>query len=116
VLSSPVDGLADRVMFRIADRNFGDHESLVVNHTVLGGALAGVRDLDTDFWLGSDPRRGIQVRSLRARREVTAHTTPGQIVPELRVAHVRGSVQPDWACATGSKSPPRRCNNAILRE
>ena len=68
-----VDGLADRVMFRLAYRNFGDHESLVVNHTVAGGALGGVRwyeirnpasapsvfqqgtvvDPDTDFWLGS---------------------------------------------------------------
>src|SRR5947208_13409545 len=38
-----VDGLADRVMFRLAYRNFGDHEALVVNHTVLGGALGGVR-------------------------------------------------------------------------
>jgi hypothetical protein len=38
-----VDGLGDRVMFRLAYRNFGDHESLVVNHTVLGGALGGVR-------------------------------------------------------------------------
>ena len=68
-----VDGLADRVMFRLAYRNFGDHESLVVNHTILGGALGGVRwyeirnpggagavfqqgtvvDPDTDFWMGS---------------------------------------------------------------
>jgi hypothetical protein len=68
-----VDGLADRVMFRLAYRNFGDHESLVVNHTVAGGDLGGVRwyeirnpggaasvyqqgtvvDPDTDFWLGS---------------------------------------------------------------
>jgi hypothetical protein len=68
-----VDGLADRVMFRLAYRNFGDHESLVVNHTVAGGALGGVRwyeirnpasapsvfqqgtvvDPNTDFWLGS---------------------------------------------------------------
>ena len=68
-----VDGLADRVMFRLAYRNFGDHESLVVNHTISGGELAGVRwyeirnpgsvpsvyqqgtvvDPDTDFWLGS---------------------------------------------------------------
>jgi len=68
-----VDGLADRVMFRLAYRNFGDHESLVVNHTVSGGELAGVRwyeirspgaapyvyqqgtvvDPDTDYWLGS---------------------------------------------------------------
>ncbi len=68
-----VDGLADRVMFRLAYRNFGDHESLVVNHTVLGGALAGIRwyeirnpgsapavfqqgtviDPISDFWMGS---------------------------------------------------------------
>jgi hypothetical protein len=60
-------------MFRLAYRNFGDHESLVVNHTVAGGALAGVRwyeirnpggapavfqqgtivDPDVDYWLGS---------------------------------------------------------------
>jgi len=68
-----VDGLSDRVMFRLAYRNFGDHESLVVNHTVLGGDLAGVRwyeirnpgsgpavfqqgtviDPNTNFWMGS---------------------------------------------------------------
>ncbi len=67
-----VDGLADRVMFRLAYRNFGEHESLVVNHTVKGGALAGVRwyeirnpaapyvyqqatiiDPFVDYWLGS---------------------------------------------------------------
>src|SRR5260370_18860175 len=60
-------------MFRLAYRNFGDHESLVVNHTIKGGALAGVRwyeirspgsspavfqqgtvvDPNSDFWLGS---------------------------------------------------------------
>ncbi len=38
-----VDGLSDRVMFRLAYRNFSDHESLVVNHTVKGGALGAVR-------------------------------------------------------------------------
>jgi hypothetical protein len=68
-----VDGLSDRVMFRLAYRNFGDHESLVVNHTVSGGALGAVRwyeirnprvaaavfqqgtieDPTVDFWLGS---------------------------------------------------------------
>jgi hypothetical protein len=68
-----VDGLSDRVMFRLAYRNFGDHEALVVNHTVAGGALGGVRwyeirnpgstptvfqqgtviDPSTDYWLGS---------------------------------------------------------------
>jgi hypothetical protein len=39
----PVDAIADRLMFRLAYRNFGDHESLVVNHTIEGGAMAGVR-------------------------------------------------------------------------
>jgi hypothetical protein len=68
-----VDGLSDRVMFRLAYRNFGDHESLVVNHTVKGGALGAVRwyeirnlvtapaiyqqgtvvDPDVNYWLGS---------------------------------------------------------------
>src|SRR5712692_5145647 len=67
-----VDGLGDRLMFRLAYRNFGDHESLVVNHTIKGGALAGVRwyeirnpeapfvfqqgtvvDPDVNFWMGS---------------------------------------------------------------
>ena len=68
-----VDGLGDRLMFRLAYRNFGDHESLVVNHTVAGGALGGVRwyeirspgagpfvfqqgtvvDPDNSFWMGS---------------------------------------------------------------
>jgi len=32
--SVPVDAIQDRLMFRLAYRNFGDHESLVVNHTI----------------------------------------------------------------------------------
>lgn len=32
-----LDSLADRMMHRLAYRNFGDHESLVVNHSVGGG-------------------------------------------------------------------------------
>ncbi len=39
-----VDGLGDRYMFRLAYRNFGDHEAMVINHTVdVGGRHAGVR-------------------------------------------------------------------------
>jgi len=38
-----LDSLSDRMMFRLAYRNFGDHESLVVNHTVAAGAVTGVR-------------------------------------------------------------------------
>ncbi|HET7063934.1 MAG TPA: hypothetical protein VFI49_06620 [Rudaea sp.] len=34
-----LDSLADRLMFRLAYRNFGDHESLVVNHSVKVGTL-----------------------------------------------------------------------------
>ncbi len=67
-----LDALGDRVMFRLAYRNFGDHESLVVNHTVKGGPLGAVRwyeirnpsapfvyqqsttfDPNIDYWLGS---------------------------------------------------------------
>jgi hypothetical protein len=67
-----VDGLGDRLMFRLAYRNFGDHESLVVNHSIKAGTTAGVRwyeirnpaapfvyqqstvvDPDVSYWLGS---------------------------------------------------------------
>ncbi len=70
-----LDSLDDRLMFRLAYRNFGDHESLVVNHTIKNsGAVAGVRwyeirspaslfpfvfqqgtvvDPNTNFWMGS---------------------------------------------------------------
>jgi hypothetical protein len=35
--------LSDRAMFRLAYRNFGSHESLVVNHSVVAGSSVGVR-------------------------------------------------------------------------
>jgi hypothetical protein len=39
-----LDGIPDRLMYRVAYRNFGDHESLVLNHTVNAtGHQAGVR-------------------------------------------------------------------------
>ena len=38
-----LDSLADRLMYRLAYRNFGTHESLVVNHSVAVGARAGIR-------------------------------------------------------------------------
>ena len=38
-----LDSLADRLMYRAAYRNFGDHEALVVNHSVTAGAGVGVR-------------------------------------------------------------------------
>jgi hypothetical protein len=38
-----LDSLSDRVMFRLAYRNVGGHESLVVNHAVTAGSAVGVR-------------------------------------------------------------------------
>jgi hypothetical protein len=38
-----LDSLSDRVMYRLAYRNFGDHESLVVNDAVTAGSSVGVR-------------------------------------------------------------------------
>ena len=41
--SSNLDGIGDRLMFRLAYRNFGDHESVVGNYTVSAGGVAAVR-------------------------------------------------------------------------
>ena len=41
--SQQLDSLADRLMHRLAYRNFGDHESLVVNHSVTVGSSVGLR-------------------------------------------------------------------------
>ncbi|MCU1314874.1 MAG: hypothetical protein JWN63_196, partial [Candidatus Acidoferrum typicum] len=38
-----LDSLADRVMYRLAYRNFGNHESLVVNHSITAGSGVGAR-------------------------------------------------------------------------
>jgi hypothetical protein len=38
-----LDSLADRLMYRLAYRNFGDHEALVVNHSVTVGTSTGIR-------------------------------------------------------------------------
>src|SRR6266852_612044 len=38
-----LDSLGDRLMFRLAYRNFGSHESLVASHSVASGSSTGVR-------------------------------------------------------------------------
>jgi hypothetical protein len=38
-----LDSLGDRLMYRLAYRNFGDHEALVVSHSVTAGSVTGVR-------------------------------------------------------------------------
>ena len=42
-LAQQLDTLGDRLMFRLAYRNFSDHESLIVNHSVTAGSSVGVR-------------------------------------------------------------------------
>lgn len=42
--SATLDTLADRLMYRLAYRNFGDHQTIVVTHSVdVGGDVAGIR-------------------------------------------------------------------------
>src|SRR5688572_12692157 len=41
--TSRLDAIADRLMFRLAYRNFGTHEAVVGNYTVSSGGVAGVR-------------------------------------------------------------------------
>jgi hypothetical protein len=38
-----LDSLSDRLMYRLAYRNFGTHQALVVNHSVAVGPRAGMR-------------------------------------------------------------------------
>jgi uncharacterized membrane protein len=38
-----LDSLGDRPMYRMAYRNFGDHDALVLNHSVTAGSSVGVR-------------------------------------------------------------------------
>ena len=41
--TTQLDSLADRLMYRLAYRNFGSHESLLVNHSVAVSGGSGVR-------------------------------------------------------------------------
>ncbi|HEY6767725.1 MAG TPA: hypothetical protein VI386_23475, partial [Candidatus Sulfotelmatobacter sp.] len=41
--SEPLDSLADRLMYRLAYRNLGTHDTLVATHSVTAGSSVGVR-------------------------------------------------------------------------
>jgi len=41
--SQVLDSLGDRLMYRLSYRNFGTHESLVINHSVSSGGGVGIR-------------------------------------------------------------------------
>ena len=42
-VTQKLDSLGDRLMYRLAYRNFGDHESLVVTHSVAANGVTGMR-------------------------------------------------------------------------
>jgi hypothetical protein len=46
--TSRLDGIGDRLMFRLAYRNFGTHESVVGNFTVSSGSVAGFAGLNSE--------------------------------------------------------------------
>jgi len=41
--SDMLEGLSDRLMYRLVYRNFGDHTTLLVSHTVVAGSSSGAR-------------------------------------------------------------------------
>ncbi len=41
--TTQLDSLGDRLMYRLEYRNFGDHESLVVDHSITAGSSVGMR-------------------------------------------------------------------------
>ena len=57
-------------MYRLAYRNFGDHESLVVNHSVTAGSSVGVRWYELRNPSGDADR--LPAGHVRARRRATA--------------------------------------------
>src|SRR5215831_16014567 len=84
-----LDSLADRLMYRLAYRNFGDHEALVVNHSITSGSSAAIR------WY--------EIRSPGTSRSATAFppavSTPASASPAARPAipwapWVRKSISP----------------------
>jgi fibronectin type 3 domain-containing protein len=42
-VTQKLDSLGDRLMYRLAYRNFSDHQAMVVNHSVTAGTSVGVR-------------------------------------------------------------------------
>lgn len=54
--TQPLDSLGDRLMFRLAYRNFPDgHQSLVVNHSITAGSSTGVRWYEIRLDAGGNP-------------------------------------------------------------
>jgi hypothetical protein len=79
-----LDSLADRLMSRLAYRNFGDHESLVVNHSVGTGSLS----------LGPSGIRWYEIRNPNATPTVFQQ---GTYAPDTSTNRWMGSIAMDKA-------------------
>jgi len=95
-----LDGIGDRLMFRLAYRNFADHESIVGTYTVSANGVAGIRwfelrnisgqvtkyqestyQPDTDWrWMGSVAMDG------QGNMALGFSTSSSSIYPQLRYA------------------------------
>jgi hypothetical protein len=58
---TPLESLSDRVMHRLAYRNFGDHEALVVNHTIEVGSGATLHSGVRWYELRPDASRNLSL-------------------------------------------------------
>ena len=68
-----LDSIGDRLMYRLAYRNFGDHESLVLNHTVNAGP--------GDTWVGNG-HAGIRWYELRSPNGMPAVYQQSTFAPD----------------------------------
>lgn len=85
-----LDVLGDRLMFRLAYRNFGDHESLVVNHTV--------EAVSTQTPPSGSPRTGVrwyEVRGLSSTPTIFQQGTFAPLDPNNPLWRWMGSVAMD---------------------
>ena len=84
--------IGDRLMFRLAYRNFGDHEALVGNYTVSSGGVAGIR------WF--EIRNATPGRRASSSRAPTSPTPPGA----------------GWAARRWTRGQPRRRLQRLERQ
>ncbi len=73
--SDQLEGLSDRLMYRLVYRNFGDHTTLLVSHTVVAGSSSGVR-----WYEIHDPENvshRVPIRDLCARFAVSLDASDG---------------------------------------
>jgi hypothetical protein len=101
--SNYLDNLADRLMFRLAYRNFGDHESIVYNHTI------DANGTDT----GYTGIRWYEVRSPRS--SPTIFPCDLETKPDKRGTHADSAFRNRLASRVHQGVPPRHRGQLIDR-